>query len=429
MGEHRGVEGQQVGTLLARPLPPLVEVLAADDVLADPGVVELEEGVLVDDDVAPPRPVLELLGFLQQSGVVGQEAVARVPLPLHQGVPDEELACQWGVDPPEGHQPVGDQRDAVQGDALARHHRGALARPVRLGVGALDEVVAEALGPLGLDRGVLPRPQPRGLDELGAHQERRVAALEHAAGEDGEAGVAGADVLAHRPSLPRLRLVPLLERTDVAEQARQQCLVDAVLVGSVGGVADLELHLLGHLAQLGLVVLPLADPHVVEELALAHPPERARRQLALLLLDVAPQVEPGEEVARLVLEAGVQLVGLRALLLGAFAGVLDREGGRDDEDVAHAAEALGLDDHPAQPRVDRQPGQALADLGEADAAAGPLVGRRRDRAELLEQLYAGRDVASVGRLDEREPRDVTRGAATPSAGSRWPGWSAGSRGR
>ena len=390
--------------LVAGPLPPLVEVLAADDVLADTGVVELEEGVLVDDDVAAPGPVLELLGLLQQAGVVGQEAVARVPLPLHEGVPDEELARQWGVDPPEVDQPVGDQRDAVQGDALARHDRGTLARPVRLGIGALDEVVAEALGPLGLDRGVLTRPQPRGLDELGTHQEGRVAALEHAAGEDGETGVAGADVLAHRAPLPRLGLVPLLERADVAEQTGQQCLVDAVLVGGVGGLTDLELHLLGHLAQLGLVVLPLADPHVVEELALAHPAERARRQLALLLLDVAPQVEPGEEVARLVLEAGVQLVGLRAVLLGTLAGVLDRQGRGNDQDVAHAAEALGLDDHPAQPRVDRQPRQALADLREADA--GPPLRIRRDRTELLQQLDAGRDVAPVGGLDEREPRDV-----------------------
>ena len=284
--------------------------------------------------------------------------------------------------------------------------------PVRLRVGPLDQVGAEALGPLGLDGGVLPRPQARGLDQLGAHQEVGVAPLQHAAGEDREAGVAGTEVLAHRAPLPRLALLALLERADVAEQAGEQRLVDAVLVGGVRRVPDLELHLLGHLAQLGLVVLPLADAHVVEVLALAHPAERAGGQLALLLLDVAPQVEPGEEVARLVLEAGVLLVGLRPLLLGTLARVLDGQGGGDDEDVAQAAEALGLEDHPAEPRVDREPGQAATDVGEADALP-PLLDRRGrcdrrpDRAELLEEVGAGLDVAAVGRLDEREAGDVT----------------------
>ena len=58
------------------------------------------------------------------------------------------------------------------------------------------------------------------------------------------------------------------------------------------------------------------------------------------------------------------------MLRGPLAGVLERERGGDDEDLAETAEPLGLEDHPAQPRVDRQPGEAPADLGE------PLVGQR-----------------------------------------------------
>ncbi len=128
------------------------------------------------------------------------------------------------------------------------------------------------------------------------------------------------------------------------------------------------------------------------------------RRKALLLssrcccLHVAPEVEPGEEVGALVLEARVLLVGLRAHLRRPLPGVLERQSRGDDEYLAEAAEPLGLEDHPAQPRVDRQPGQAPADLGE------PLVGR--DGVELLEQLPAGGDVAPVGRLDEREPAQV-----------------------
>ena len=281
-------------------------------------------------------------------------------------------------------QPVGDQRYAVQGDPLVGHHGGPLLRPVRLGVGALDQVGAEPLGPLGLDRGVLPGPEPAGLDELAGHQELRVLPVQPAAGEDREPRAAGAEVLA-RARASVAALLPLLERADVGEQPGQQRLVDAVGVGGVRGLADLDLHLLADLAQLGLEVLPLADPQVVEELPLAHPPERAARQLALLLPEVAPEVEPGQEVAALGLEPGVLLVGLGLLLGRPLARVLERERGGDHDHLAHAAEPLGLQDHPAQPRVDRQPGQAAPDLGErSDGAARPprppMRARRAPRA-------------------------------------------------
>jgi hypothetical protein len=75
VGEHRRVEGEQVGSLPALALPPLVEVRPADDLGPDPGVVEVEERVLVDDDVAASGTVLELLGLLQQPPVGLQEAV------------------------------------------------------------------------------------------------------------------------------------------------------------------------------------------------------------------------------------------------------------------------------------------------------------------------------------------------------------------
>ena len=64
---------------------------------------------------------------------------------------------------------------------------------------------------------------------------------------------------------------------------------------------------------------------------------------------------------RLVLEAGVLLVGLRPVLDRSLARVLQRQGRRDHEHLAQAAEPLGLEDHPAQPGVDRQPGQPRAD--------------------------------------------------------------------
>ena len=329
----------------------------------------------------------------QQPEVLLVEPVPRVrPLAVHQRVPDEELAGQRRVDRAVVDRPVGDERYAVQRDPLEGHHRGPLLRPVRLGVGPLHQVPAEPLGPLRLDRGVLPRPQPAGLDELAGHQELRVLPVQPAAGEDRELRAAGAEVLPR----PALALVPSLSRSFSRSSSSpmwdsrpgQQRLVDAVrvvrrtrvlrsLVGAgasgraavrvgTGGIDNA--HLLAHLAQLRLEVLPLAHPQVVEELPLAHPPERAGAQLALLLLEVAPQVQPGQEVRALGLEPGVLLVGLRLELGRPLPRVLQRQRRRDHDHVAHAAEPLRLQDHPPQPRVDRQPRQPLCRA---------IAGRRR----------------------------------------------------
>ena len=147
--------------------------------------------------------------------------------------------------------------------------------PVRLGVGPLHQVAAEPLGPLRLDRGVLAGPEPAGLDQLAGHEERRVAALQDTAGEDREPGAAGAEVLARSPAAAGgVRAVPLLQQPDVGQQPREQRLVDAVGVGRVRGLPELDPHLAADLAQLALELLPLPHPQVVEELPLAHPAER-----------------------------------------------------------------------------------------------------------------------------------------------------------
>ena len=64
----------------------------------------------------------------------------------------------------------------------------------------------------------------------------------------------------------------------------------------------------------------------------------------------------------------------RALVLGrALAHILDRQGRHDDEDLGRAAQALGLQQHAPQARVDRQARQVPADAGE------PVLGRGRGR--------------------------------------------------
>ena len=82
----------------------------------------------------------------------------------------------------------------------------------------------------------------------------------------------------------------------------------------------------------------------------------------LALAHVAPEVEQREEVGELVGEAGVELVGLRLLVGGPLARVLDRERGGDHDDLLRAVPPLGLEDHPAEPRVDRELREPAAEL-------------------------------------------------------------------
>ena len=71
---------------------------AGDDLGADTGVVEVEQGVLVDDDAAAPRPVLQLLGLLQQRPVAREELLVGRPLAVDERVPDEQLPRELAVD-------------------------------------------------------------------------------------------------------------------------------------------------------------------------------------------------------------------------------------------------------------------------------------------------------------------------------------------
>jgi hypothetical protein len=117
-------------------------------------------------------------------------------------------------------------------------------------------------------------------------------------------------------------------------------------------------------------------------LGFAQPPEGAGRQLALLLAQVGPQVEPRHEVGRRVGEPGVVGVGLGLLVWRALARVLDGQAGRDDQYLAKAPLTVGLDHHSGDPRVERQLRQLTPNWGQAAPRIG-LVGI--DRAKLMQQ--------------------------------------------
>jgi len=62
-------------------------------------------------------------------------------------------------------------------------------------------------------------------------------------------------------------------------------------------------------------------------------------------------------------------------------------------------EAVGLEHHPPEPRIDGQPGQTPS---ERRQAAGGVLRALRERAELLEQEDPVADLPPVGRVDEAE---------------------------
>ena len=124
-------EGEQVRRLVPLLLPPGVEVGAGDHLGGDPLVVEAEQLLVGDQQVAPTGLGLQLLESGDQGTVVSEEVVAGAPVPLDQGVLDEDVASGLGVDASVAHHAVGHDGNPVQGDLLVGHRAGLLGGPVR----------------------------------------------------------------------------------------------------------------------------------------------------------------------------------------------------------------------------------------------------------------------------------------------------------
>ena len=94
-------EGEQVRGLASSLLPPRVEVPARHHVCGNPLVVEGDQHAVVDHEVPPPRPCLEVAEALEDGGVVAEEGVLGVPVALDERVADEQVTGQFRVDLPE----------------------------------------------------------------------------------------------------------------------------------------------------------------------------------------------------------------------------------------------------------------------------------------------------------------------------------------
>ena len=145
------------------------------------------------------------------------------------------------------------------------------------------------------------------------------------------------------------------------------------LAGPAALSARLDAEIRRGLPELAVHVLPFTHPQVVQVLAAAQPPERRAGQMALPLAQVVPQVEEGEEVRSRLREPCVHLVRGLPCVGGPLPRVDDGQRRGDDQHLADAAVPGGLQDHPAEPRVERQPGQLAAHLGQPGAAPARVV--------------------------------------------------------
>ena len=174
-------------------------------------------------------------------------------------------------------------------------------------------------------------------------------------------------------------------------------------VGCGRRVVDRQPDLFDSPAELAVQLLPLAHAEEVEEFSAAKPAKLVRAQLGLPLLEVVPEPDDRQEVGVGIGKPSVAGVGRITLIHGPLAWVLDRELSCDDEQLPEGALTFCLEKHAPETWVDREPGQPPTDVGESPPA-GPLGCLQCP--ELLQQRHAVPNGTEVGRIDERERRDV-----------------------
>ena len=285
--------------------------------------------------------MLQLFNFVAQLQVFAEESVASLPVALHQRVTNKQLAAQRRVNLAVVDLAGSDNRQAVNGHLLRRHHRALPALPVGFAVRAFDQMLRHRLDPLRLNaRGDAP-PQAAGFHQFGDHRPFRRLFKQPRSGEDGEAGVARAG---------KLLLVGVFH-TDVRQQTGQQRGVNFAILRRLA--IDRQAELFDHLTQLGVDILPLAHAQVVEKIDPALAAELVRGERFLLLAQVVPQVDERQEVGLFVVEAAVFLVGRLLLVHWPLARILNRERRGDNHRLAHAAVFLRFQYHARQTRVHR----------------------------------------------------------------------------
>ena len=165
-----------------------------------------------------------------------------------------------------------------------------------------------------------------------------------------------------------------------------------------GLVIEVPALLADHRLQLRMDVAPFAHAADVDEILAQQGFVLAVRQLVHCVMAAAriaqpfPKLQVADEFTLLVIELGMRLVGLRLLVHGTVAHVLHAERAGDHQDLVERLPVLGLQDHAADARVQRQLGQRPADRCEFVVVI--------HRTQFGQQLVAVGNGAALRRLDE-----------------------------
>ena len=219
--EHVGEpQVEQLRVLLLRLLAPGFEALAARHRRRQALIEEGDARLLVRQHVALARLVPQPRHLLQELAVLLLEGALGLVLAAHQRVLDEHQPRAHGRDGRVVNAAVLQHGQAVESSVLADLGATGLLRPVRLGVGALEQVSAHAIEPVGIEAGHVAREQLRGLHQLVRHDPGGRLLRQARRRMDHEAGLARA----------RVEAVLGVVHADAREQTREQRLMQGVFV-------------------------------------------------------------------------------------------------------------------------------------------------------------------------------------------------------
>ena len=225
---------------------------------------------------------------------------------------------------------------------------------------------------------------------------------------DPETSLASAEVVAFLGLLP-----------DLAEQAGQDRFVDRRVIDprylafvvdrraflrlrlarlGLGRTPERQLQFAADQGQLAVGVAPLTQAQVVEEVLPAPAAQGIGTQRLALLLEATPEIDQRGEVGIRVLPLRVRLVGGLLPLHRTLARVLHGQRAGHRQHFLQATLLGRLQQHAAQPRVDRQARQLAPQRGQLAFAV--------DRRQFLQKGEAVLDRLAVRRLDEGERLDV-----------------------
>ncbi len=390
---HQFVTGQQqqVWLFLDLVLVPALATGAAAYLGRQVLVVKGVNQLFIDQHVLPPRLVLQVLHLLDQLLVAGEKRQFSVPVASHQRFTNEDFTRSDRVYPAKVDPPAVVHHQAVERGTLQRRDLRGLFLPMRVKQLLVQEMASHLLYPWRLNVGDATAKKARGFDQLRRHNPAPRFFAELGARVAVELDAARAQV----------PVVLVAFAANVAQQAAQHRQVQLLVAG--GSVIQMPALLAHHGVQLRMNVAPLAHAADVDKVVAQQAFVLAVGQFVLRAMAAAavaqplPQSQIAAEFALFIVEFGMRLVGLRLPVHRTVAHILHAECAGNHQHFIQRLPVLGLQNHAAYARVQRQLGQRSAHRRQFVVVV--------DRAQLGQQLVAIGNGAALRWFDESKVLD------------------------